>query len=41
VEFRIGKHDYPARFTRYHREIWGLGLPGKAAKGRKATGGGG
>lgn len=41
VEFRIGKHDYPAHFTRYHQEIWGLGLPGKAAKGRKATGGGG
>ncbi len=41
VEFRIGKHDYPAHFTRYHREIWGLGLSGKAAKRRKATGGGG
>jgi acetolactate synthase-1/2/3 large subunit len=40
VDFRIGKHDYPAQFTRYHREIWGLGGPEKAPKKRKATGGG-
>ena len=40
VEFRIGKHDYPAQFARYHQEIWGLGVPEKAAKRRTATGGG-
>jgi acetolactate synthase-1/2/3 large subunit len=39
VDFRIGKHDYPAQFTRYHQEIWGLGRSGKPAKRRKATGG--
>jgi len=41
VEFRIVKHDYPAHFTRFHREIWGLGAAGKPAKARKAKGGGG
>jgi len=41
VEFRIPKHDYPAHFTRFHQEIWGLGSAGKAGKSRKAKGGGG
>jgi len=41
VEFRIAKHDYPAQFTRFHQEIWGLGSAGKAGKSRKAKGGGG
>lgn len=27
IDFRIAKHDYPPHFTRYHREIWGLGRP--------------
>jgi len=41
VEFRIAKHDYPAQFTRFHQEIWGLGSAGKAGKSRQAKGGGG
>lgn len=41
VEFRIAKHDYPEQFTRFHREVWGLGATGKAAKARKAKGAGG
>src|SRR5262249_13145681 len=41
LDCRIPKHDYPAHFTRYHQEIWGLGVGGKAAKGRRARRGGG
>jgi len=41
VEFRIAKHDYPAHFTRFHQEIWGLGTTRAVGKSRKAKGGGG
>jgi len=41
VEFRIVKHDYPAQFTRFHQEIWGLGTSGKIGKSRKLKGAGG
>jgi acetolactate synthase-1/2/3 large subunit len=41
LDCRIPKHDYPAQFTRYHQEVWGLGMKGNAGKGRRARGGGG
>ncbi len=40
LDCHIPKHDYPPQFTRFHREIWGLGAKGKRAKLRRAAGGG-
>lgn len=38
LDCRIPKHDYPPHFTRYHREVWGLGTKGR--RRRAARGGG-
>ena len=39
IDCRIPKHDYPPHFTRYHQEVWGLGV--KRGRGKRASGGGG
>ena len=39
IDCHIPKHDYPEQFTRFHREIWGLGAKGKAKAGRVMGGG--
>jgi acetolactate synthase-1/2/3 large subunit len=40
IDVRIAKHDYPTHFTKFHREVWGLGARRKGArkKRRKAAG---
>ena len=41
IDCRIPKHDYPPHFTRYHQEVWGLGVkPGRGRKKRPSGGGG-
>jgi acetolactate synthase-1/2/3 large subunit len=39
LDCHIPKHDYPEHFTRFHREIWGVGVEGKAKAGRVMGGG--
>ena len=39
IDCHIRKHDYPEQFTRFHREIWGVGAQGKAKAGRVMGGG--
>jgi acetolactate synthase I/II/III large subunit len=39
IDCHIPKHDYPEQFTRFHREIWGVGAKGKALAGRVMGGG--
>ena len=39
IDCHIPKHDYPEHFTRFHREIWGVGAKGKAKAGRVMGGG--
>jgi acetolactate synthase-1/2/3 large subunit len=40
LDCRIPKHDYPPHFTRFHQEIWGLGVAGAAGEGKRRGGGG-
>jgi acetolactate synthase-1/2/3 large subunit len=39
IDCHIPKHDYPAQFTRFHKEVWGVGVKGKA-RPKRFTGGG-
>jgi acetolactate synthase I/II/III large subunit len=39
IDCHIPKHDYPEHFTRFHREIWGVGVQSKAKAGRVMSGG--
>jgi acetolactate synthase-1/2/3 large subunit len=39
IDCHIPKHDYPEQFTRFHREIWGVGAKGRARKKRVLGGG--
>lgn len=39
IDCHIPKHDYPEQFTRFHREIWGVGARAKA-KARRVMGAG-
>ena len=39
IDCHIPKHDYPKQFTRFHREIWGVGAKG-GAKSARVMGGG-
>jgi acetolactate synthase-1/2/3 large subunit len=41
LDCRIPKHDYPRHFTRYHQEVWGLGVTGAAGAEKRRRGGGG
>ncbi len=38
IDCHIPKHDYPEQFTRFHKEVWGVGAKGKA-RAKRVMGG--